>query len=814
MKHNNEFLRVITRVLALAVATIFYPSGLCGQATDQKDKTKTEETGVNPTSVSIDVDSGRKTTDLPAPVDTTKNEGQPFGNFEVKQSAEFGGRISDFSGSPAMWDTLVNLGTGPRLLEYTLDMRSPDHTGKLFDDFSFSNFGYGGDPLNVSRLRFSKGAAYTFSASFHRDQNIFDYNLLANPLNPSTSNPNIPVLNSPHEFLLTRRMSDVNLGLFPVGRIRFQLGWSRVANEGTTFSTIHLGTESQLLQPTLNTTDSYRIGVSFRFIPRTAINYDQFFTHFKGDTTAGLAGTGFTLAGGLPVDLGLPFNTLAGQPCATPLLAGGLANPACNGALSYSRVGKLRSNYPTEQISFQSNYFKRLDMSGRFSYSGATADNPSFNEIFNGLITRSRQKATNMLGSSTAQRISNNGDFGITFRVTDRLNLIDTFRYDNFRIPTGWNYTTNSLFGATLLSPANVFSPATCPPPFTAATCPQHNASSGADVVVDVLNQFLKQFIAINTFEAEYQFTPRVSGYVGYRFERREITDNDSDLQIQTFFPGPTAALANRGACAGQPLAADGTCTTLVPDSGNDFVRINAQSALFGFSARPSSKLRFSFDTELYYADNAFTRISPRHLQWYKGKVLYKPTAWWNLGGAINIRENRNNSSDIGNLQHNRSYSINSALAPAEAKWGLDLSYVYNDIFSQTNICFVATPVPANSLSCGTPFLSGVSVYSEKSNIGSGSIYLKPIDRVTAAIGYTVTSSNGSTLILNPNAPTGPLSFNYHLPTGSLVIQMAKNLAFKGGWNYYDYNEKSDPGPTLPRDVRGNSFTLSLRYSM
>src|SRR5215472_2333101 len=338
MKHNNEFLRVITRVLALAVATIFYPSGLCGQATDQKDKTKTEETGVNPTSVSIDVDSGRKTTDLPAPVDTTKNEGQPFGNFEVKQSAEFGGRISDFSGSPAMWDTLVNLGTGPRLLEYTLDMRSPDHTGKLFDDFSFSNFGYGGDPLNVSRLRFSKGAAYTFSASFHRDHNIFDYNLLANPLNPSTSNPNIPVLNSPHEFLLTRRMSDVNLGLFPVGRIRFQLGWSRVANEGTTFSTIHLGTESQLLQPTLNTTDSYRIGVSFRFIPRTAINYDQFFTHFKGDTTAGLAGTGFTLAGGLPVDLGLPFNTLAGQPCATPLLAGGLANPACNGALSYSRI--------------------------------------------------------------------------------------------------------------------------------------------------------------------------------------------------------------------------------------------------------------------------------------------------------------------------------------------------------------------------------------------------------------------------------------------------------------------------------------------
>jgi hypothetical protein len=405
----------------------------------------------------------------------------------------------------------------------------------------------------------------------------------------------------------------------------------------------------------------------------------------------------------------------------------------------------------------------------------------------------------------------------VTFRVTDRLHLIDTFRFDNFRIPTGWAYTTGSLFGATLLSSANAFTPANCPPPFTAATCPQHNTSSGADVIVDALNQFLKQYSNINTVELEYQFSPRVSAYVGYRFERREITDNDSRLQIQTFFPGPTAALANRGACApaaSHPLNPDGSCTVSVPDSGDEFVEINAHSALFGFSARPNNKMRFSFDTEQYYADNAFTRISPRHLQRYKGRFNYKLASWWNFATAINIRENRNNAADIGNLQHNRSYAFTTALAPGAANWGVDLSYNYNDIFSQTNICFVATPVPAGALSCGTPFLSGISVYNEASHIGAGSVYWQPVKRVTAAIGYTVTSSNGNTLILNPNAPTGPLAFNYHLPSGSLVIQMAKNLAFKGGWNYYDYNEKSSPGPTLPRDFRGNTFTLALRYSM
>ena len=36
-----------------------------------------------------------------------------------------------------------------------------------------------------------KDTWYDFRANFRRDQTDFNYNLLANPLNPSTSNPNI-----------------------------------------------------------------------------------------------------------------------------------------------------------------------------------------------------------------------------------------------------------------------------------------------------------------------------------------------------------------------------------------------------------------------------------------------------------------------------------------------------------------------------------------------------------------------------------------------------------------------------------------------
>src|SRR5205807_1682522 len=260
----------VPRLLMLGV--LFLATSMMAQMSNDKTK-KDKEKDVNetqPVTAGVKVDSARKSADLAVTGDP-ETPGTTAGGYEIKQSAEFGGRISDFSGNAGVWDTFVNLGTGPRLLEYTLDLHSPTHEGLLFDDLSFSNFGYGGDPNNVSRLRVLKGTLYNLNASFRRDQNIFDYDLLANPLNPAISNPSVPFGQSPHEFLLTRRMSDVNLSLLPLGKIRFRLGWSRVVNEGNTFSSFHQGTEALLLQPTLNTTDNYSFGVSLRLIPRTSL---------------------------------------------------------------------------------------------------------------------------------------------------------------------------------------------------------------------------------------------------------------------------------------------------------------------------------------------------------------------------------------------------------------------------------------------------------------------------------------------------------------------------------------------------------------
>src|SRR5580698_6416482 len=82
------------------------------------------------------------------------------GNYNIKQSIEFGGRFTSISGNTQTYDTFVNLQQGARLLGFNTEMNSLDHHGTLFDHVSFSNFGYGGDPNVVSRLRVSKNTWY------------------------------------------------------------------------------------------------------------------------------------------------------------------------------------------------------------------------------------------------------------------------------------------------------------------------------------------------------------------------------------------------------------------------------------------------------------------------------------------------------------------------------------------------------------------------------------------------------------------------------------------------------------------------------
>lgn len=193
----------------------------------------------------------------------TGGEGVDNGNYNYQGSFEFGYRFVNTNGSNAVYDTFVNQQEGPRLLEQTLSMRSLNHEGVLFDNLFVSSFGWGGDPENATRMRISKNKWYNFNGVFRRDQNVWDYNLLANPLNPP--NPFIQINNSPHEMLTTRRMYDYNLTLFPQSAVRFRLGYTRNNMEGPAFSSIHQGTDAILFQNTRTVLNGYQAGMDIKY---------------------------------------------------------------------------------------------------------------------------------------------------------------------------------------------------------------------------------------------------------------------------------------------------------------------------------------------------------------------------------------------------------------------------------------------------------------------------------------------------------------------------------------------------------------------
>jgi hypothetical protein len=57
----------------------------------------------------------------------TQQEGVTAGDYVIHTSAEIGYRYTNVTGSDDMYDTLVNLQTGPRFLDETFSMQSQDH---------------------------------------------------------------------------------------------------------------------------------------------------------------------------------------------------------------------------------------------------------------------------------------------------------------------------------------------------------------------------------------------------------------------------------------------------------------------------------------------------------------------------------------------------------------------------------------------------------------------------------------------------------------------------------------------------------------
>ena len=722
-------------------------------------------------------------------------EGVTSGGYMIHSSFEVGYRASDVTGSGDMYDTLVNLQTGPRFLDQTLSMQSLDHQGVLFDDLYINSFGWGGDPNNALRLRVDKNKWYNIVGSFRRDQNFSDFDLLANPLNPppptpSTpwgSTPSIPVQNSPHLFDTTRRMSDVDLTLLPQSRISFRLGFSRNNMTGPSYSSIHEGTEALLLQNWNTTMNSYRLGVDFRIAPRTVLSYDQFLNYYKGDTSYGLDPINEAFVPTTPVSsvsLGLSIDTVNKEPCAVPTgqsslinSSGTLTNVTCSAYFSYSRNQRIRTSTPTERISLRSNYFQRLDVLGSFSYSSATSSTP-LDESFYGLITRTNTLGFSDIGAAAANRISDVLDLEATAHLTQHLRLIEKFYFWAYRIPESGNFPElDSVCTAALIAAKNCTLLTSL-----GDTTPTPNPTT--------IQSSFNQTWMRNQTELAWDISKKMGARVGYRYGDRAFN------HFNDYLPGDE----------------------------DHFVGLE-KTALLGLWARPTHALRLNFDLEHTNYNSVFVRMSPRKEGRYRFQTTYTPRPWAILGGSINILQDSNADVQTQYVGHNQNYGLTASLAPRE-RFGIDLAYNFNSVIQNALICFNDTPptgvilpfvTNANNNNCAgndtSNNLLANSYYTNHTNFGMTAIRFKPEKRVTANVGYSITSVDGSEPQFNILQPLGSLQYKYSQPLANLSVDIGHKLAWNMGWNYYQYNEGSFVGPTAPRYFHANSVTESLRYS-
>lgn len=769
--------------------------------------------------------------EVPTPAQMSVPDG-----YTAHHSVDVGGRMTSRSGSDAMYDTLVNLHSGPRVLGENFEMRAqPGKKDLPVDYLKAFGSGFGGDPYNFAKLETSKGKYFDFTGLFRRDRQYFDYDLLGNPnivpgssiaIGPSDA-PTGSVAwpqqyQSPLLFNTVRRMLDTNLTVMPVSRVTYRFGYSHNTMEGPTLSPSYtiFKYNALLEQYQRNGSDDYVAGIDIKPIDRTSFTVEQHWYHYKNDSYFTLNPKGFLAqeADGTPVYLGnwdsqVPYGIGACNtgsmgsgftdkthytilsPAQTP---GGLPviNAACSVVTSYVRTQPTRINIPTSIVRFQSSHLQNVSMNGDFRYTMGKVDLPQYYENATGLngIVRSQ---TWQGGFARGHRAVVVADFGIVYQATKTFSLSEQINYSSAQQP-GYSYIPAPLTMSTPKTPGN--QTITYSGPLTPGTGTLPHGIEGV-----VVSNYFGQSFLINNLTASWDVTPRTTVSLTYR---------NSDHKI------------------GQGVPHRGAIPAVLADPVNGTVEILGNGGILDVAWRPLNNWELNGSAELMYQDNAFTPVTPRQMQHYRVHTRFRPKPWATISAAYNDRERHNNTFNneisvatgdatyygpIDYVDHSRIVSTSAVLAPTE-NVSFQMDYAFSDVYQADNVCFADGAAPGlpgtATVNAGGTLNVCPGIYARGSNTilidqfarsfmdaptnsGSASLSYKPSEAVQTNIGYRINSVNGSRFFIDARDVNGSLVSNYQTPYASVAWTSRPGLTWKAEYNYYGYGEGGPSGPGL-----------------
>ncbi len=734
--------------------------------------------------------------------------------YSVHQSVDLGGHMVGLTGSGAMYDTLVNQQSGPRMLGATYEMRAlPTNKHALFDTLRIMSNGFGGDPNNFARLDASKGKLYEFNGLFRRDRQYFDYDLLGNPniipgqsipIGPSTAPTGSlawPQVNhSSVMFNTVRRMTDTSLTLFPFAKVTYRFGYSKTTMEGPSLSPSYSidKYDALLRQYQRHSTDDFLGAMDWKPVQGTKVTFEEVVDHYKDDTYFTLDPNGFLVqeADGTPAYLGnwdsqTPYGIAACNKTSminsstllyAPQTPGGMPviDPACAVVTSYTRAQPTRIITPTEIVRFQSTSIKNVSMNGDVRYTLGNVNVPNYYENVQGLNGSIR--SITYKGYAKGHRSVLSADYGLVWQVSNSFSVADQATFYNVQQP-GYS---NLPIATTLSTPSTAGSQTiTYSGPLTKgnAFALPHGVNG------TVTPAYFGQEMLTNNLTLSWIATAKAQFSLTYRASSQNI---------------------------GQGVPHHGVATDAT-DPVTGTVTINENGGIFNAVLRPSAQWEINGSAEIAYADNALTPISPRQTKQYRVHTLYRPKAWATFTGSFSDRERHDNTNNTGeaidgpveHVDHSRVVGLGATLAPNE-HYGLDFNYAYSDIYTSTNICYTAGgsaslpgAAPANGAACPDGTVRGASYYEygpvkdfmdAPTQYGSVALTMNPVKTVNSNIGLRVSSVNGNQFFNDARQVNGSLNSTYQSPYLNFAWTSRPGLVWKAEYDFYGYGEGGPSG--------------------
>jgi len=769
--------------------------------------------------------------------------------YSIHESVDLGGRMAGIGGSGAMYDTMVNLHTGPRVLGETFELHAlPGTKHAPLDDMKIFASGFGGDPNSFVKMDFSKSKYYEFSGMFRRDRQYFDYDLLGNPgiptgysipIGPSTAPTGTyawpQVKQSPFMYNTVRRMTDTNLTLLPLSTFTFRFAYVKNIFQGPSLSPSGdavAGQELLLQEFQRNSTDDFTGSVDWKPVEGTKLTFEEQVDHYKGDSYFTVA-PGFLNvqeADGTKVSLldsymqfvpyGYSATTTAfaaSSNCNATSMAnsstilyanpnGGLpiVDPACNVISSYLRSQPTRVIFPTEILRFQSASIKNISMNGNIRYTDANMNLPNYYELFQGL--QGANRSVGYTGYATAKREVMAVDYGVVWEASKTVSIEDQFNYNNAHqpgtagltsgttvtVPTTAGQETINYTGLTTCTTINstTTSPAGCKPTTSAIT--------GGPAIGGTQAGYFGQMFTTNDVTIRWDATPRSTFSLTYRYQDHLISE-------------------------GQGTAAHNVPVPLNNTTSGE-VTIHQNGGIFTAAVRPATNWNLNGSAEFMYADNAFTPMGFRQLQHYRVHTIYRAKPWATISGAFNDLERHNNTSNnqnfpgnttpyfgpLNHVDHSRFASFGTELFPND-RYGFDLNYSFSDVYMADNTCFqgAATALPGGTVYPGAAVQGGTLCGAVSAGHGSNNVLFgpardfmdapthyvsaafmySPVKQVRSNLGYRVTSVSGSRSYTDASDVAGAMVNTYQSPYLNFSWESRPGLIWKAEYNLFDYGE-------------------------